>query len=459
MIAINNEEISEPIPQYISENDAYFLLFKCPPECRNREILPTFPFFETSQNKEGEIIVPISQNIDEMDVDDLEDAMDEDGDVEMTESRPSENPMDTYDVCALKKWVASKPPITSMPDIFANFLKTQVSIAAWRGENKSVSEIMGEFIGGDQLTLFSNEFRDIMENILKENLPKTLSVAELSGDGWKRSIRFAFQKIDDGFFPSNPGISRKKRVYKPFHKKMVNRFETFKKKQNIISDERISEINRLIISNKTSPANKQRINNLTENLIKDGYKTPFGNIIFRRAEDDRLRVEVSLHFSYTKSQNLNSMDHGTVSYLSAAQNALQNISTYSMIPSDLFEDGAVGINLKSFQLIIDLLILNKNQSAIQLAKNCGLNSDMHVIRRVQRPGHRSGEDESDSDSVELVNEVPVASTVLNNSNNGGGAGGGLEGRSGEGNSGGVSDNNPRNSRRRPNNSHAELFPV
>ncbi len=92
------------------------------------------------------------------------------------------------------------------------FLETQLRIS------ESISEIIDEFVDGEELNLFSNDFRHIVQKTLKENL------TELSSDAWKRSIRFAFQKIDDTFLgvegTSKGGITYDLRS--DFRQEMVN---------------------------------------------------------------------------------------------------------------------------------------------------------------------------------------------------------------------------------------------
>ncbi len=461
MQIINNEEVSPPTSQYVSQNDAYFLLWKLPVECRDGQSEPNFPFFQTSQNNEGQIILPISQmqRTDEMDIDLDEsddekaitvDEVDEDGDVQMLDVLPSvdNGRSRDSDIRALQKMVGSTDYIPSMPDIFVETVKSALLNSLFTYEIE-VGDTVDDFLEIDEFKEFSKEFKETLGKTLKQNLPEKLTRDESDETGWAQLANVAFRQFDDLYFPSISGICRKR--YEKFHKKMQKTLPILIKNNNILSDKYISVIRKLILENKTSQKNKERIQTLMDTLQKDGYKTHFGNICFQSAEDDRYRPEVALHFSYTKCQNLTSMDHGTATFLSVAQNAVQGTATYSLLSSNIFHSDALGISLAHFECLFELLVLNKNQSASQLAKYCGISSDMTIPRKVGRKRKKGGDVDGNSEGEsDELGDLDVGSAAKDK---------GDDGKEGEGKGEGEGGDSGENAREGSAKWDGHLFPV
>ncbi len=152
---------------------------------------------------------------------------------------------------------------------------------------------------------------------------------------------------------------------------------------NILSNERISQINSLQVSENTSQRNMERIQTIVDTLQKDGYKTEFGNIVFRSAKDDRLQAEIGCHISYSKCQTFPTQSKEDAIFMSDAQNKMQFIQSYSMMAKASFEMNSLGIYLEDFNQLIDLLISNRNQPARHLATYLSLDNDFKVPRIVE----------------------------------------------------------------------------
>ncbi len=379
MVTLNNANFGNSKPQSISRNDAYFICLKV----ENNGNPPPFPFFNTSQREDSPMEVDSSEDISEAE------------DVEMKDS------LDFSDAYTLQKWFKDRPNWEPMPNALIENIRDKLEEVS-QMETLNIEDAINSFFQIYENSLFSEKFRtDLKESIIKY-MPRYLQGGGLEISNWETHIFQAFVEFDRNFFPQMQPFPKWRKPYKRFHKNLRdNVIPEIIERSDVLSDNRVQSIEASMIKCETSLENRERVRIIMDSLREDAVETYFGNICFRNATDDRLKLHTACHLTFSKCQRLERLEKGTACLMSAAKNKMQGIIyfvfffskkhiqkidtlSYSLLSKEVMENEILGVKLKTFNQIIDFLVFNELKSAHVLAKVAGLSDDFTIPRELRK---------------------------------------------------------------------------
>ncbi len=303
MVTLNNENLGNCKPQSISRNDAYFLLFKV----EKGGNPPPFAYFNTSETEESPM-----ESVDQFS------EISEGEDIEMKEA------LDFSDAYSLQRWLKGKENWESMPNALINVISNKLE-DLMEMERLKVEDAITSFLELPSISSFSSKFRsDLKETIIKY-MPKYLNGGGMEVTNWKVYIYGAFIEFDRSYFPQRKPYRNWRKVYEKYHKNVKNKIiPEIMRKNKVLSDNYVQSIEASMIKFETSEENRKRVRIIMDSLRCDAVETSFGNICFRNATDDRLKLQIGCHLTYSKCQRLEGFDKGTACLMSAARNKMQS---------------------------------------------------------------------------------------------------------------------------------------